>query len=70
MDSYDQLRFAIKFNRKEGDVRCCAHIYNIAVQAGISPELFLVLFYILITVSSEINQSLSKRASSRVPLCE
>lgn len=30
----DQARFYCKFNRKEGDVRCCAHIYNIAVQTG------------------------------------
>ena len=26
--------FCCRFNRVKGDVRCCAHIYNIAVQAG------------------------------------
>jgi hypothetical protein len=26
--------FCCRFNRVEGDVRCCAHVYNIAVQAG------------------------------------
>ena len=30
----DQAYFFCRFNRVEGDVRCCAHIYNIAVQAG------------------------------------
>jgi hypothetical protein len=34
MDELDQARFCCKFNRKDGDVRCVAHIYNIAVQAG------------------------------------
>jgi hypothetical protein len=34
MNDFDQLRFPLKFNRVDGDVRCCAHIYNIAVQAG------------------------------------
>ena len=34
MDTRDQAYFYCKFNRAEGDVRCCAHIYNIAVQAG------------------------------------
>jgi hypothetical protein len=34
MSDRDQAYFCCKFNRKEGDVRCCAHIYNIAVQAG------------------------------------
>jgi hypothetical protein len=34
MEERDQAYFCCKFNRKEGDVRCCAHIYNIAVQAG------------------------------------
>jgi hypothetical protein len=27
----DQAYFCYKFNQKEGDVRCCAYIYNIAV---------------------------------------
>ena len=30
----DKLFFCCRFNRLEGDVRCCAHIYNIAVQSG------------------------------------
>jgi hypothetical protein len=30
----ERLFFSCRFNRVEGDVRCCAHIYNIAVQAG------------------------------------
>jgi hypothetical protein len=34
MDELNQARFCCKFNRKDGDVRCIAHIYNIAVQAG------------------------------------
>jgi hypothetical protein len=34
MNELDQARFCCKFNRKDGDVRCIAHIYNIAVQAG------------------------------------
>lgn len=31
MSDRDQAYFCYKFNRKEGDIRCCAHIYNIAV---------------------------------------
>ena len=31
----DRLPFWCKFNRKDADVRCCAHIYNIAVQAAL-----------------------------------
>jgi hypothetical protein len=31
MDKLNQARFCCKFNRKDGDVRCIAHIYNIAV---------------------------------------
>jgi hypothetical protein len=34
MDELEQATFCCKFNRTDGDVRCCAHIYNIAVQAG------------------------------------
>lgn len=34
MDEVDQLKYCLKFNLAEGDVRCCAHIYNIGVQAG------------------------------------
>jgi len=34
MNDKDQAFFCCKFNRAEGDVQCCAHIYNIAVQAG------------------------------------
>jgi hypothetical protein len=34
LDERDKVHFCCKFNRKDGDVRCCAHIYNIAVQAG------------------------------------
>jgi hypothetical protein len=37
MNERDQAYFCCKFNRAEGDVRCCAHIYNIAVQAGKLP---------------------------------
>jgi hypothetical protein len=33
MEYPDQVRFYCTFNRKDGDVHCCAHIYNIAVQA-------------------------------------
>jgi hypothetical protein len=29
------LSFCCKFNRKDGDVCCCAHTYNIAVQAAL-----------------------------------
>jgi hypothetical protein len=46
MDEKDQAFFCCKFNRGEGDVRCCAHIYNIAVQVGQSS--FWLLAYILI----------------------
>ena len=35
MEEEDRLSFCCKFNRKDGDVRCCAHIYNIAVQAAL-----------------------------------
>lgn len=31
IEEEDQARFYCKFNQKDGDVRCCAHIYNIAV---------------------------------------
>lgn len=34
MEPTDQAFHFLRFNRVEGDVRCCAHIYNIAVQAG------------------------------------
>jgi hypothetical protein len=34
MSGRQRLFFSLKFNKLEGDVRCCAHIYNIAVQAG------------------------------------
>jgi hypothetical protein len=34
MEDRDQAFFCCKFNRKDKDVRCCAYIYNIAVQAG------------------------------------
>ena len=34
MEDKEQALFCCKFNRVEGDVRCCAHIYNIAVYAG------------------------------------
>ena len=34
LEDREQAYFCCKFNRKDGDVRCCAHIYNIAVQAG------------------------------------
>jgi hypothetical protein len=34
MEELEQAQFCCKFNRVDGDVRCCAHIYNIAVQAG------------------------------------
>lgn len=34
MEEEEQALYSLKFNRKEGDVRCCAHVYNIAVQAG------------------------------------
>jgi len=34
IEERDQAYFCCKFNRKEGDIRCCAHIYNIAIQAG------------------------------------
>ena len=33
MDDRDKAFFYYKFNRKDGDVRCCTHIYNITVQA-------------------------------------
>ena len=31
IEELDQATFCYKFNRVNGDVRCCAHIYNIAV---------------------------------------
>ena len=34
LSSGDQCCYCLKFNRTDGDVRCCAHIYNIAVNAG------------------------------------
>ena len=34
MNDKDQAFFCCKFNEAEGDVRCCAYIYNITVQAG------------------------------------
>jgi hypothetical protein len=34
IDELEQATFCYKFNTTNGDVRCCAHIYNIAVQAG------------------------------------
>ena len=34
IEERDQAYFCCKFNHKEGDVQYCAHIYNIAVQAG------------------------------------
>jgi hypothetical protein len=34
IDELDQAKFCYKFNRKDGDVRCVTHIYNIKVQAG------------------------------------
>jgi hypothetical protein len=34
MNDKDQAFFCCKFNHAEGDVRCCAYIYNITVQAG------------------------------------
>jgi len=34
MEGEDYARFCCHFNRQEGDVRCCAHIYNIKVQAS------------------------------------
>jgi hypothetical protein len=34
IDDRDKAFFYYKFNRKDGDVRCCAYIYNIIVQAG------------------------------------
>jgi hypothetical protein len=34
MEPEKQAFFCCRYNRIDGDVRCCAHIYNIAVQAG------------------------------------
>jgi hypothetical protein len=34
LEARDQAYFCCKFNRVDGDVRCCAHIYNIGVQTG------------------------------------
>jgi len=34
MEDKEQAFFYCKFNRTEGDVRCCIYIYNITVQAG------------------------------------
>ncbi len=33
MEEKEKIKI-IKFDRKDGDVRCCAHIYNLAVQAS------------------------------------
>jgi hypothetical protein len=35
MDKVDQLYFCCKFNHKDGDIRYCAHTYNIGVQAAL-----------------------------------
>jgi hypothetical protein len=34
LEGREKVFAMLKFDRKEGDVRCCAHIYNIAVQTG------------------------------------
>jgi hypothetical protein len=34
IEDKEQAFFYYKFNRTEGDVRYCTHIYNITVQAG------------------------------------
>jgi len=34
MEELAQATFCCKFNRVNGDICYCAHIYNIAVQAG------------------------------------
>jgi hypothetical protein len=34
IDERDKAYFCYKFNKVKGDVRCYAHIYNIAVQVG------------------------------------
>jgi hypothetical protein len=39
IEELEQAMFCCKFNRTDGDVRYCAHIYNIAVQAGIYENL-------------------------------
>ena len=54
----DQAYFSLKFTRREGDVRCVAHIYNIAVQAG--------MFSHRIICSISNKQKLSK-ASDPIP---
>jgi hypothetical protein len=34
MEAWEKAYFSLKFNRQEGDVKCVAHIYNIAIQKG------------------------------------
>ena len=42
MDADDKARYFLQFNRVEGDVRCCAHVYNLAVQAGYFYHIWLL----------------------------
>jgi hypothetical protein len=35
MEGLEKLQFCYKFNRTKGDIRCCAYIYNLAVQAAL-----------------------------------
>jgi hypothetical protein len=44
IDERDQAFFCYKFNRNDRDVRCCAHIYNIIVQAGQSGFYYCIPF--------------------------
>lgn len=35
LEEAEQLQFCCKFNRINRDIRCCAHVYNLAVQAAL-----------------------------------
>jgi hypothetical protein len=45
MNDEDQARFFLQFNRGEGDIRCCAHIYNLGVIEGWYPNTLTHLSY-------------------------
>jgi hypothetical protein len=44
IEDRDQAFFCCKFNRKDRDIRCCAYIYNITVQAGQSEFYYYILY--------------------------
>ena len=63
MDEKDQAANFLKFSRIEGDVRCCAHIYNIAIQAGI---LFFHPFISIVTNFLQLSSQSNLRPKAHV----